>query len=83
MEYLELDTGASVSVICEKTYEMICKESAADPLLQQTDVKLKTYTGEAITLLGKVPVKVSYGNHEGDLTVQVVAGEGPDLFGRD
>ena len=34
-------------------------------------------------MLGKMPVRVQYGDQVSDLTVHVVAGEGPDLFGRD
>ena len=45
-------------------------------------MRLKTYTGEAITVLGQVPVKVRYGQTDYQLTVLVVEGEGPNLMGR-
>ena len=38
---------------------------------------MKTYTGEAINVLGQVPVKVRYGQTEYELTVHVVEGIGP------
>ena len=78
---MELDTGASVSVVTHSTYQEI-KDSAYIEPLQPTTVRLKTYTGEAITVLGQVPVKVRYGQTDYQLTVLVVEGEGPNLMGR-
>ena len=40
---------------------------------------LRTYTGEAIRVLGQVPVKVGYGQ----LTVLVIEGKGPNLMVKD
>lgn len=57
--------------------------SFSDQQLQESTIRLNTYTGEAIQVLGKLAVKVSHGDQEADLWVQVVAGEGPDLVGRD
>ena len=76
---MELDTGASFSVISESTYKRICKNEP----LQESTIRLNTYTGEAIQVLGKLAVKVSHGDQEAELWVQVVAGTGPDLVGRD
>ena len=47
---IELDTGASVSVLNQATYERISKNGAWPPL-QPPQVKLKSYTGEAIPVL--------------------------------
>lgn len=44
---MELDTGASVSVVTYSTYQKIKASSHAQPL-QPSRVRLKTYTGEAI-----------------------------------
>ena len=47
---IELDTGASVSVLNQAIYERISKNGAWPPL-QPPQVKLKSYTGEAIPVL--------------------------------
>ena len=41
---MELDTGTSLSVISEMTYQKIW--DGQGPPLQPTDMRLKTYTGE-------------------------------------
>ena len=76
---MKLDTGASFSVISESTYKRICKNEP----LQESTIRLNTYTGEAIQVLGKLAVKVSHGDQEAELWVQVAGGTGPDLVGRD
>ena len=58
-------TGVSLSVISEETYKKLgdmrdLQDPAAEP---------RTYTGEATQLIGRLPVKVSYGNQEADLWV--------------
>ena len=47
---MEIDTGAAVSVISEKTYKELVTE--AELVLQPTNVNLRTYTGERIAVLG-------------------------------
>ena len=79
---MELDTGASLSVITHSTYQEIKDSSYIEPL-QPTTVRLRTYTGETIRVLGQVPVKVRYGQTDYQLTVLVVEGKGPNLMGRD
>ena len=77
---MEVDTGASVTVVTEDTYQKIREGSHNQTKqLQQSTVRLKTYTGEAIPVLGQVPVKVSCGQNTHTLVVQVVK---PDLMGR-
>ena len=49
---MEFDTGASLSILSEATYHAIAKRSATPAL--ESDVRLKTYTGEAIKVLGTV-----------------------------
>ena len=79
---MELDTGASVSVINYQTYQDIAQQSTLSPLLASS-VRLQTYTGEKIEILGAAKVKVRYGTTEVNLCAQVVSGEGPNLMGRD
>ena len=78
---MEVDTGASVTVVTQATYQKIKASSHIQPL-QHSRVRLRTYTGETIPVLGQVPVKVSCGEKVHTLVVQVVKGGGPDLIGR-
>ena len=49
----------------------------------RTDAQLKTYTGEALEILGVAEVSVNYGEEQHQLLVYVVDGNGPNLIGRD
>ena len=75
---MELDTGASVSVIPQKFWE----EKFSEVKLETSTMVLKTYTGEALQVLGEAAVKVQYGKQEAKLPVVVVSGNGPALLGR-
>jgi len=48
-----------------------------------TQAKLRTYTGEQITVKGAIEVPVKYGNQAADLQLIIVEREGPTLMGRD
>lgn len=77
----EVDTRASASVISENTYRELWPENS--PKLSETQVKLQTYTGEKIKILGTIKVKVEYEKQRETLGLLVVAGPGPSLMGRD
>ena len=79
---MELDTGASASIINESTYRHI-QDQGEVISLQPSLVKLRTYTGQDIPILGSATLQARYGKHLGDVVVQVVAGDGPNLLGRD
>ena len=79
---MEVDTGASLSLINKATYDLISRQSHTQAL-QKTDVQLKTYTGEAVCILGTAKVQVNYGEQNYQLLVYVVDGKGPNLMGRD
>ena len=74
---MEVDTGASLTVISEMTMKQI-------PHLEITPVaaKLRTYTGEVITPVGQANVNVEYEGQVKVLTVIVTPGSGPSLLGR-
>ena len=76
---MEIDTGAEVSVISEDTRQAIFPE------LQPTksNVLLKTYTNEVMSVVGELQVKVQYGEQTENLKLIVVSGRGPSLLGRD
>ena len=78
---MELDTGASYSLISEHTYRSIWPEKDG-PVLQESSVKLHTYTGEQVTVVGHIIVYVHCNNQTVELQLLVVKGKGPSLFGR-
>ena len=51
MVSMELDTGAAISVINESTYKTILPQR---PALEKSYVKLHNYSGEQLTILGRV-----------------------------
>ncbi len=77
---MELDIGATFSVINEDTYRSLGKYP---PKLGPAQTLLRTYLGEKIPLLGSCTVKVGYGKQAVELPVIVVQGRRASLFGRD
>ena len=62
---MEIDIGAAVSVISEKTQKFLFPSAA----LTHADVKLCTYT-----LMGQMTIGVKYGGYQGKDTLYVVEG---------
>jgi hypothetical protein len=54
---MELDTGATVSIITNATYKHIQRKSFVSAL-QPADSKLRAYTGHYVQVLGLTSVKV-------------------------
>lgn len=77
---MQIDTGASLSLISEETYQHTWSREAALPLLP-SQAHLRTYTGEAIQTLGRIEVEVSINNQTKQLSLEVVQGSGPSLLG--
>ena len=76
---MELDTGATVSVINETDYNQLDISSK----LQPTDIRLRAYGDEIITPIGKVSVEVSHTNDKAELVdLYVVQGHHQALIGR-
>ena len=75
---MEVDTGASVTILNEKTHTYLGK-----PSLTSCNQKLRIYTGEQIQVLGKVLVGVNYKDQDAELPALVVRGDGPCLLCRD
>ena len=76
---MEVDTGASVTVINEQTFRQTLKST---PKIQPSDANLHTYTGEEIKVVGVIQVPVEYNNQKEILKAIVVAGKAPNLLGR-
>ena len=75
---MELDTGASISIISEETW----RTRLPKVKLEQSKIILKTYTGEPMKVLRETEVSVKYNNQEAKLPLVVVKGRGPSLLGR-
>ena len=75
---MELDTGAAVSLISEVNYNNFF----SDVSLKKSTVKLKSYSGEDIPVIGQTEVLIKYNQQEENLPLLVVKGDGRSLFGR-
>ncbi|UYV77938.1 K02A2.6-like [Cordylochernes scorpioides] len=77
---LEYDTGSAYSLISDSTrrFFKLPNPYPADPLR----VKLATYSGQPLQVLGTLDVPVQYQNSTQTLPLMVVGGEGPSLCGR-
>ncbi|XP_064653072.1 uncharacterized protein K02A2.6-like [Lineus longissimus] len=74
-----VDTAASVSVIPHELYQ----EKFKDVLpLSPTNVKLKSYSGDEIPVMGEFKVEVCYNGQTASLPLYVTKGERVALFGR-
>ena len=78
MMTMEVDTGAAVSLISEETRKKLLPTST----LNSATVRLRTYTGEMIKVLGQIDADVVYEGQQKPLKLMVVAGQGPSLLGR-
>jgi hypothetical protein len=77
---MELDTGASVSVMGSDTFNALWSQDR--PTIHHTTAQLRTYTNETIETMGTVEVTVLYNGQRKVLPIVVTAGAGPTLFGR-
>ena len=76
---MELDTGAAMSLISEVTK----KEILPDIVIRPSDIILRTYTAEAVEVVGQCDVMATYEHQSIELSLLVVSGSGPSLIGRD
>ena len=75
---MELDTGAGISIISDKTHTKYFKGVP----LEHSTTKLHTHTGDPIHVLGQFNVNARYKSQSATLPLTVVAGAGPSLLGR-
>ena len=80
---MEVDTGASVSLISKDTYDKLWPNLTTAPAIQKSDILLRTYTGEHLDVVRSISVDVHYKEQIAHLPLTVVAGRGPSLLGRD
>ena len=76
---MEVDTGAAVSLMSRIVQEKLFPQAS----LQKSATTLRTYTGEAMRVIGKLQVIVTYGSQTKTLTLYIVPGNGPTLLGRE
>ncbi|KAM7293320.1 uncharacterized protein ISCGN_026450 [Ixodes scapularis] len=76
---MELDTGASVSIIGEEKFNALFPGTP----LEHSEVRLKSYSGELSSVLGKITAAAKVGTLESTLPLFVVKGTCPTLLGRD
>lgn len=74
---MELDTGASVSVIGEKLF----REKFPGIKLKDSSVFLISYSGQVSSVKAEVTLNVRFRNNDCRLPLFVMAGETPALFG--
>ena len=77
---MEVDTGASKSIINMETYNTIKRKSDS---LTYTNSKLRTYSGYLVKPEGMIEVSFKYGNRCLVVLFIVANTKGPNLLGRD
>lgn len=75
---MEVDTGVAYSLISESTYNELWPTRA----LIKSDIRLCTYSGEAMQVLGCCQVNVHYQSQASQKSLLIVGGAGPNLMGR-
>lgn len=75
---MELDTGTSISIMPEEAWS---RQFPKIPL-QEFQIKLKTYTGEAPEIIGQALVELTYQDQTTKLPPQILKGNGLSLTGR-
>ena len=73
---MEVDTGADISIISEETRKVLFPNQK----IYKSDLVLKTYTGEPITIIGNLHVRVQYRDQFAKLVLVVEEGNGPSLL---
>ena len=76
---MELDTGASVSIISEKTFN---ENFRGIVTLQPSTVSLTSYSGLELEIMGQADVEITYKSQVVIMPLVVVRGQCPSLFGR-
>ena len=78
---MDVDTGASLSVISEELYNSLFSADQA-PKLEESGIVLRTYNGNEVKPKGSCSVNVCYDGIEYSLLLLVVGGKVPALLGR-
>ena len=76
---MEVDTGASVSLMGEESFQTLLQRGA---VIRPANIRLSTYTGEAIQVVGTADVEVQHNGQTVTLPLIITRGSGPSLLGR-
>ena len=77
---MEIDTGASLSILSEMKYRELLQKGV-QLSLEPSQVSLKTYMGESLKVLSSIQGMVKYEGQVKELSLLVVPGKGPALLG--
>ena len=82
---MKVETSTAATIINEETYKRINEGNQVKnrPQLETAKVKLRTYAGELVKVIGTLNVIVKYEKQEVELQTLVVEGCGPNLLERD
>ena len=75
---MEVDTGAAISIISQDQFRQLLPGER----VLTSEIRLKTYTGQPMEVIGESIVKVAHNQKSELLPIVVVADEGPPLIGR-
>ena len=75
---MELDTGATISILSSSTWTKLFPGRE----LKRTNTVLNTFSREQLQPIGCADDNVCYKSQSGTLPILVLEGEGPALFGR-
>lgn len=75
---MELDTGASVSVMAGKLF----KRTFPGVAIEASGIMLRSYSGELSQVQGQAQVSIRFGNREATLPLYLTKGSSPTLLGR-
>ena len=75
---MEVDTGAAVSITSQTTFDELWPNRSLAP----STVRLQSYSGEPISVVGSIEVAVEYQEQSAELSLVIVEGNGPTLLGR-
>uniref|UniRef100_UPI00398E6455 uncharacterized protein n=1 Tax=Pristiophorus japonicus TaxID=55135 RepID=UPI00398E6455 len=79
---MELDTGASQSLMSVQQFKKLWPLRASRPKLECIDTQLRMYTKEIIPVLGSAMLVVTHNGSENRLPLWIVLGNGPAFIGR-
>ena len=75
---MEVDTGESVSIISQATFDELWPNRSKAP----SSIRLQSYTGDLISVVGSIEVTAEYQEQTATLPLVIVEGNGPSLLGR-
>ena len=79
---MEIDTGSALTIVSQETFSQLWSHEHT-PRLTKTSIRLRTYSGEELEVVGRAVVGVRYGGGSMEkLGLVVVRGKGPSLLGR-